>query len=181
MRAGEIIKRLQAFVRKSDGAWSTFDVNDSIRDATAILAPLTQSTRASIRFELHDLPAVVDADRVQLEQVLVNLVRNALEAIVDSDVREITVRSSVLSDKVQIAVEDAGPAIPSNEVDQIFDAFFTTKESGLGMGLAISRTIIEAHNGRIWAEPGSRGGLAVSISLPLSKTIQHAKTARDHH
>ena len=166
MRAGDIIRRLRSFVRKSDGVKSTFDVNDVVRDAATILTPLTLRTNASVCLELVELPAVVHADRVQLEQVVVNLVRNALEAVADSDIRKVTVRTYLTVDMVQISVEDTGAGVPEQAADKLFDAFFTSKESGLGMGLAISRTIVEAHNGRIWTTRRREGGLIVHFTLP---------------
>ncbi len=166
VRAGDIIRRLRVFVGKSDGVRSTFDINAIVRDAVAILSPMTRSTDASTRLELSESPAMVHADRVLLEQVLVNLVRNSIEAVADSVPREITVRTVVSKETVLVSVEDTGTGILDGEPDKLFDAFFTTKESGLGMGLAISRTIVEAHSGSIRAIPRDHGGLHVELELP---------------
>ncbi|QEG00364.1 Sensor protein FixL [Stieleria maiorica] len=166
VHAGEIIKRLRAFVGKTDGVRSSLDMNRVVRDAVAILAPLAHSTDASIRFELSSSPVVVHADRVQLEQVLVNLVRNALEAVADREVRSITVRTSSAGSMVQVTVEDTGIGVSGDAQEKLFDAFYTSKAAGLGMGLSVSRTIVEAHEGRIWATKHPGGGLVVQFTLP---------------
>ncbi len=168
VRAGEIIRRLRAFVGKTDGVRSTLDMNAVIRDAVAILTPMTHGADASVRLELSPSPVIVHADRVQLEQVVVNLVRNGLEAVAGREVRTITVRTGLAESMVQVSVEDTGVGVPEQTRDKLFDAFFTSKQAGLGMGLSISRTIVEAHDGRIWATPRRQGGLVVGFTLPHS-------------
>ncbi|WP_182865362.1 PAS domain-containing sensor histidine kinase [Rhodopirellula sp. JC639] len=168
VHAGEIIKRLRAFVGKTDGVRSPLDMNAVVRDAVAILAPLVHSTNASIGLELSSSPVVVHADRVQLEQVVVNLVRNALEAVADRELRSITVRTSLAGSTVQVAVEDTGTGVSKDEKEKLFDAFFTSKSTGLGMGLSVSRTIIEAHGGRIWATDRPGGGLILQFTMMSS-------------
>lgn len=168
VRAGEIIRRLRAFVSKTDGVHCTLDMNSVIRDAVAILAPMTHGADASVRLELSPSPVVVHADRVQLEQVVVNLVRNGLEAVAGGEVRRITVRTALAESRVEVSVEDTGIGVPEREQGKLFDAFFTSKQDGLGMGLSISRTIVEAHDGRIWATPRRQGGLVVQFTLPHS-------------
>ncbi|QDV84776.1 Sensor protein FixL [Stieleria magnilauensis] len=175
VRAGEIIRRLRAFVGKTDGVRSTLDMNAVIRDAVAILTPMTHVADASIRLELSPSSIIVYADRVQLEQVVVNLVRNGLEAVTGRELRRITVRTALDEAMVQVSVEDTGIGVPEQEQDQLFDAFFTSKQDGLGMGLSISRTIVEAHDGRIWATPHRQGGLVVHFTLPHSPGESNAQ------
>ncbi|QDV40996.1 Sensor protein FixL [Stieleria neptunia] len=166
VRAGEIIRRLRAFVGKTDGVRSTLDMNAVIRDAVAILTPMTHVADASVRLELSPTPVVVHADRVQLEQVVVNLVRNGLEAVSGREPRRITVRTALDESMVRVSVEDTGIGVSEHARDKLFDAFFTSKQDGLGMGLSISRTIVEAHDGRIGATPRPQGGLVVHFTLP---------------
>jgi two-component system sensor kinase FixL len=166
VRAGDIIRRLRTFVGKSDGVRSTFDVNDVVREAASILAPIKLRAHAVINVQLVDEPALIHADHVQLEQVVVNLIRNALEAVEHSEKREITIKTSLPDRMVEISVADSGKGIPQSDIAMLFDAFFTTKDSGLGMGLAISRTIIESHNGRIWVEQQSASGAVFHVALP---------------
>ncbi|MCS7466818.1 PAS domain S-box protein [Stieleria sp. ICT_E10.1] len=179
VRAGEIIRRLRAFVGKTDGVRSTLDMNAVIRDAVAILTPMTHGADASVRLELSPSPVVVHADRVQLEQVVVNLVRNGLEAVAGREVRMITVRTALVESMVQVSVEDTGIGVPEPEQNKLFDAFFTSKQDGLGMGLSISRTIVENHDGRIWATPRRQGGLVVHFTLPHSPGGSEAQTECD--
>jgi signal transduction histidine kinase len=115
------------------------------------------------------LPKIV-ADRVQLQQVFMNLMLNAIEAMKDSagesTVGEFTVKSQLLDGQLQVSVSDTGPGLPAGNVDQIFSAFFTTKSQGSGMGLAISRSIVESHGGRLWAAANDGRGATFYFTLP---------------
>jgi signal transduction histidine kinase len=123
----------------------------------------------AIRTELAaELPKII-ADRVQLQQVFMNLMLNAIEAMKDSG-GELTVKSQLQDGQLLFSVSDTGPGLPAGSVDQIFSAFFTTKPQGSGMGLAISRSIVESHGGRLWATANSGGGATFHFTLPIQVT-----------
>ncbi len=145
VRAGEIIRRLRNFVRKSAAVGSSFDLNAAVRDSAEMLTFSARDLDISIALELSEEPATVHADEVQIQQVVVNLLRNAIEAMceVGTGERVATVRTVLKNGKVEFSVADCGPGISGDDRNRVFDAFYTTKESGLGMGLAISRTIVE--------------------------------------
>jgi signal transduction histidine kinase len=116
-------------------------------------------------------PLIVKGDRVQLEQVILNLVANAIDALAEGrgDDRQITVRTHLLDeDTAELSVSDTGPGVRPDVLKQIFEPFFTTKQSGMGMGLSIARTIVEAHNGRLWAENQAGAGAIFRLTLPVS-------------
>jgi signal transduction histidine kinase len=116
-------------------------------------------------------PLRMSGDRIQLQQVILNLVINAMEAMAGTTSvrREVTCSTSVDAGSAKIAIADSGPGIPSNKLSTIFEPFFTTKGDGMGMGLSIARTIVEAHGGRIWAENQPTGGAVFHVTLPLAK------------
>jgi PAS domain S-box-containing protein len=164
-RAAEIIDRIRSFYRKSHSARELVDVNGIINEMLALLQG--EATRFSIemRTELAiDLPEIM-ADRIQLQQVFMNLMLNAIEAMNESG-GELTVRSQLHDGQLLCSVSDTGPGLPAGSTDYIFSAFFTTKPQGSGMGLAISRTIVESHGGRLWATANDGGGAAFHFALP---------------
>jgi signal transduction histidine kinase len=144
------------------------DINELIREMTALLR--SQATRYSIAMhtELSEDLARIMGDRVQLQQVLMNLMINAIEAMKDVEGRrELTVKSQRAEDgKLMVSVSDTGLGLPPQQADQIFNAFFTTKPHGTGMGLRISRSIVESHGGRLWATDNSPRGANFSLTLP---------------
>jgi signal transduction histidine kinase len=164
-RAAEIIDRIRSFYKKSQSERELVDVNGIINEMLALLQG--EATRFSI--EMHteldaELPKIV-ADRIQLQQVLMNLMLNAIEAMSDSG-GEVMVRSQLRDGQLFFSVSDTGPGLPAGNVDQIFSAFFTTKPQGSGMGLAISRTILESHGGRLWATLNDGRGATFHFTLP---------------
>ena len=166
-RAAEIIDRLRSFYKKgSPPECELVDVNDVVREMLVLLRSEATENSVSMRTELSsDLPAV-RADRVQLQQVCLNLMLNAIEAMKDTG-GELTVRSEGIDDgQLLISVSDTGMGIPAEQADQIFSAFFTTKPDGSGMGLAISRSIIESHSGRLWAGANAQRGATFYFTLP---------------
>jgi len=147
--AGEIIRRIRSQFKKSTSKWELVDVNEVIREMTALLHSEAMRYNISVRTELAaDLPQVM-GDRVQLPQVTMNLIINSIDAMKGVDgTRELTVKSQrTENEQLQVSVGDTGIGLPPQQAEQIFDAFFTTKTHGTGMGLRISRSIIESHGG----------------------------------
>jgi C4-dicarboxylate-specific signal transduction histidine kinase len=168
-RASEIIYRLRALSRRTEIQKAALDINDAIREVIPLLQHEVLSHRVSLRLELAlTLPAVL-GDRVQLQQVIINLIVNGMEAMapVTDRSRELVVRSQLdASGEVLIAVEDSGIGIDPENAKRLFNAFFTTKPSGMGMGLSICRSIIENHDGRLWASRNAGHGATFQFALP---------------
>ena len=158
-RASEIISSIRAIFRRDRRDKHRLAVNDLICDVLALVQAQRESEHVALRLELSDALPEIAADRIQLQQVLLNLFNNALEAMtgVPQDQHLLTVKSQTLDpDNIVIQVEDSGTGIDPKNSDRIFDTFFTTKAHGMGMGLAICRSIVEGHGGRLWASPGAR-------------------------
>jgi signal transduction histidine kinase len=158
-------------VRRGTTERNALDVNDVIREALGFTRAELERQRVAIRTELNDdLPAVV-GDRVQLQQVLVNLILNARDAMADLTGRppELTVGSRrETSGGVLVEVRDCGRGIDQEQAGRIFEAFFSTKPAGLGMGLSVSRSIVEMHGGKIWAAPNDGPGATMRFTLPAA-------------
>jgi C4-dicarboxylate-specific signal transduction histidine kinase len=171
-RAGEIIRRLRALVGKQPPIRSRVDLNYLVREVCTFVEFETGKMDLVIELDLEPGEIPVDVDLVQIEQVLLNLVRNALDALqeVSPDARRLTVRTVSLGEDAEVAVQDTGPGIEPERMQSLFEPFYTTKESGMGMGLPISQTILENHGGRIWAEASPRGGAVFRIRLPVAST-----------
>jgi PAS domain S-box-containing protein len=168
-RAAEIIDRIRSFYRKSPPQRALVDVNRIIQEMLTLLNGEATRYSVAMRTELTtDLPKIM-ADRVQLQQVFMNLMLNAIEAMKDSG-GELTVKSQLQDGQLQFLVTDTGVGLPREKVDQIFSAFFTTKEQGSGMGLAISRSIVESHGGRLWALANNGRGATFHFTLPTHVT-----------
>jgi PAS domain S-box-containing protein len=170
-RAGEIIRQLRRFVRKEDPEHKWVAVNRLVRELARFLQP--ELHREGIRLALRldeDLPPVWAHD-IQLEQVLLNLVRNAMEAILegDPDQRIVRIRTALEGERLAIAVQDSGPGIDETILQRLFEPFVTTKKQGMGLGLSISRGIIEAHGGRLRLDANADNGTTFQILLPLEK------------
>jgi C4-dicarboxylate-specific signal transduction histidine kinase len=166
-RAGEIIGRIRLLFKKSTPQRALIDVNDVIRDMITLLHSEAARSSISVRTELTDLPQVM-GDRVQLQQVLLNLMTNGIDAMRDVDgKRELIICSHRAEDEqLRVSVSDTGVGLPPQQADQIFNAFFTTKPHGSGMGLRISRSIVESHGGRLWAADNSPRGASFHLTLP---------------
>jgi PAS domain S-box-containing protein len=168
-RAAEIIDRIRSFYKKSSPQRELVDVNGIIQEMLTLLTAEATRYPIAMRAELTtDLPKIM-ADRVQLQQVLMNLILNAIEAMKDSG-GDLTVKSQLQDGQLQFSVSDTGVGLPTEKVDQIFSAFFTTKPQGSGMGLAISRSIVESHGGRLWATPNDGRGATFHFTLPTQMT-----------
>ena len=168
-RAGEIISRIRAMVQKSSTRRDRLNINDTTFEVIALIRSDIQGNRILLRTELSDDVPLVYGDRVQLQQVILNLLMNAIEAMstTDEEHRELLIRSvKDDSNGVLVEVRDSGPGLDQTALDRLFEAFYTTKTHGMGMGLAISRTIIAAHGGRLWATPNSPRGALFQFTLP---------------
>ncbi|WP_052348267.1 PAS domain-containing sensor histidine kinase [Imhoffiella purpurea] len=176
-RASEIIRRLRALVGKQPPIRARVDLNHLVREVCSFLEFETNRTGVQIRLELSVEEIPVCVDLVQVEQVLLNLVGNALDALEErpeSD-RRLRILTRAGNERAEVLVEDSGPGIEHERLPLLFDAFVTTKESGMGMGLAISQTIVENHDGRIWAESELGRGSVFHMTLPLSPAAKDAE------
>jgi len=169
-RAGRVIQRIRQIATKSEPLKSQLDLNDVIDDVLALVRSEVQKHRVSVRVALAAALPPALGDRVQIQQVVINLVMNGVEAMtaVNDRPRELVIRSEAHDkDQVLVSVQDAGVGIDPRHADQLFDAFFTTKPAGMGMGLSISRSIIEGHGGRLWATPNPTSGATFQFTLPV--------------
>ena len=165
MRAAEIIDRVRSLFGKNAWQREVVDMNEVIRDIVVLLQNEARQHSVSVHQDLaENLPAVM-GDHVQLQQVVMNLMLNALEAMREAS-GELRITSQAGEGQVLISVSDTGIGFPPDKVDRIFDAFFTTKPQGTGMGLAISRSIVESHGGRLWGEVNSGRGATFRFILP---------------
>lgn len=167
-RASDIIVRIRALTKSSPPDKDSLDINEIVRETIVLIEREIQQSGVSLRYDIsHDLP-LVPGDRVQLQQVILNLILNAIEALnaVPHETKEIVLKAERDSLRhVRISVRDTGVGLAPENVDRIFDAFYTTKPNGMGMGLAISRSIVEAHGGRIWATQNFPQGTILQFVL----------------
>jgi two-component system sensor kinase FixL len=174
LRAGEIVHHVRDFVQRSEPRLETTDLCEVARNATRWLMREMEQERITLRLDLDPAGLSVQADRIQLEQVLVNLIQNAVDAIGEAgkSVRQIRVRAARGADGMaEVAVHDSGTGLSAAIAERLHEPFFTTKPQGMGMGLAISRAIVEAHNGRLTIDPRAPGhGTTVRVALPLERT-----------
>jgi PAS domain S-box-containing protein len=169
-RAGEIIGRIRALAKKASSRKDWIDINETILEVIALARSEVHSNGVSLQTRLGDDMPLILGDRIQLQQVILNLIINAIEAMsgVGENPRELVVRSEKDgSQRVLVAVRDSGPGLDPKSLDHLFTAFFTTKPKGMGMGLAISRSIIEAHGGRLWAVPNDGPGATFQFTLDV--------------
>ena len=168
-RASEVITRLRALFSKHEARNEPVDLNEVTREVIALSSSELQRSRVVLRLDLADDLPPVTGDRVQLQQVILNLLLNASEAMssVDDRPRRLVIRTGRdAGDRVRLAVQDTGVGFEPQGVDKLFDAFYTTKSGGMGIGLSISRSIIESHQGRLWAAPNEGPGATFSFSVP---------------
>ena len=169
LRAGMIVQRMRRMVRKQDPVSGPVDLNELIRETLTFIESDGRMKQAEIALELCDELPLVLGDTVQLQQVVLNLVRNGLDAMdgVDSSERRLSVRTSLVDERAQLAVADSGCGLPAEQESDVFEPFVSTKNGGMGMGLAISRSLVESHGGRLWAEPARPRGAVFYVSLPI--------------
>jgi NO-binding membrane sensor protein with MHYT domain len=181
-QAGQVVGRVRALIENAVPRKEDLEINEAILEVIALTQGEVVKNGVSLQMQLAaDLP-LVQGDRVQLQQVILNLIINALEAMsgVSEGARELLIATGkdALSG-VLVAVQDSGPGLNPESFDHLFDPFYTTKLGGMGMGLSICRSIVEAHGGRIWASRAARPGAIVQFSLPVSEDFQHEATPVD--
>jgi len=166
-RAGQIIHRMRQFIQKGETERQLESINKVVEEASALALVGARESGILVRMELgSDLPPVL-VDRIQIQQVVLNLVRNGMEALDTTERRELTIRTGqVNGELVEVAVTDTGPGLSQDVASQLFQPFVTTKPKGMGLGLSISRSIIEAHGGRLLAVPNPEGGVTFRFELP---------------
>lgn len=169
-RAGDVIRRMREFVSKKELHRTETDLNKLIHDALHLLEIELREHNVLLELDLAEYTPHILVDKILIEQVVFNLARNALEAMddVDENQRLIKIHSQVTTSKeIEVLIEDSGPGLPAEYAKKLFEPFFSTKANGMGMGLAISLSIIEAHHGRLWTVPNDQGGTIFSFRLPL--------------
>ena len=168
-RASEVITRIRALFRKQEFAVETLDLNDATREVIALSLSDLQRNRIALETEFADDLPLVNGDRIQLQQVILNLLRNASDAMtsIEQRPRELIIRTERdEGNSVRLTVQDVGVGLTPEASDKLFEAFYTTKEDGMGIGLSVSRSIIEAHQGRLWVVPNDGPGATFSFSIP---------------
>jgi C4-dicarboxylate-specific signal transduction histidine kinase len=169
-RASDVIARVRGLAKRTPPQKELLNVNETVHEIIMLTTSEIQNNHVSLRTQFSgDLP-LIPGDRVQLQQVILNLILNAIEAMngVAEGSRELLVSTAPdKSNMVLVAIHDTGPGLEPGKITSLFDAFYTTKRDGMGMGLAISRSIIEAHGGRVWAEPNTPRGAVFQFTLPV--------------
>ena len=166
-RAGEVIRRMRSLLKKTPFELKSLDFNDLVRETVELVLAVGRKVELVSVITPDTLPIL--GDRIQLQQVILNLVTNGIDAMKDtpSESRIISIRTSRVKKFAELSVSDLGPGLPKDKLKEVFEPFFTSKAEGMGMGLSIARTIVEAHQGQIWAENRDHGGASFRIRLPL--------------
>jgi two-component system, LuxR family, sensor kinase FixL len=166
-RLGDTVRRIREFARKKIPDFEIEDINRIIEEANAIASVGSKAKSIRTTFDLSSQKPLAKVDRIQIQQVIMNLVRNAIDAMTDYDKRELVLRSEVYADgQIEISILDSGPGVSDAAAKHLFTPFVTTKKEGTGLGLAICRTIIEAHGGKLWNDKSPLGGAAFRFTLP---------------
>jgi two-component system, LuxR family, sensor kinase FixL len=170
LRAGQIVRRLREFISQGDFERRSESLSRLVTEANALALVGSREHGIEVQILLDPDTDEVFVDRIQVQQVLTNLIRNAIDAMIDSSVRSLTLRTeSGPDDLVTVSVEDTGSGVSEGIAEQLFQPFVTSKATGMGVGLSICRTIIEAHGGRIWFEPREGGGTVFHFTLPAGE------------
>ncbi len=172
LRAGEVIRRLRSFARKETADRTPVNVNELVRDMAGLVTAEARWHDVSVELELCDVVPPVSVDKVLIEQVIMNLMRNAIEVMGTSDItdRRMFIRTALDDARgVQVSVKDTGPGLSDDALSRVFQPFFTTKSTGMGMGLSISQSIIDAHGGQLWARSSLGQGAMFGFSLPIGE------------
>jgi signal transduction histidine kinase len=176
-RASEVIRRLRSLLEKAPFEVGDIDLNEVVRETEKFLCAFS-AFEVDLSFTITPEPLPIRGDRIQLQQVVLNLIVNAADAMseIPRPERKVTIRTTRVRDLAEVSISDAGPGIPPDKLKEVFEPFFTTKAHGMGMGLSIARTIIEAHGGHIVAENQVGGGAVFRVTLPLTKSQQPGAT-----
>lgn len=167
-RAGDIIRRLRQFIEKGESERSAENLAKTVEEAAALAFVGAKEVSIKTTFDLSSSLPPVWVDKIQIQQVIVNLVRNSIEAMTTVKKRELLVRTAHDGDGAVVVVSDTGPGLPEEVAAQLFQPFVTTKQKGMGLGLSISKSIIEAHGGHMWAEQKPEGGVAFFFTVPFA-------------
>jgi two-component system sensor kinase FixL len=167
MRAGQIIRRLRDFVARGESERRVESITKLVEEASALALVGVKDLGIRVQFQFDPEIDLVIADRVQVQQVMLNLIRNAMEAMESSPARDLVITTVEDTGQARISVADSGSGIAPEIAEQLFQPFVTTKRQGMGVGLSISRTIVEAHSGRIWVEANPAGGTTFHFTLPV--------------
>jgi C4-dicarboxylate-specific signal transduction histidine kinase len=170
-RAGDIVDRIRDHIKKAPPRKGHFDLNDAINEVIVLTRSAIIKNGVWVQTRLSQRLLPIHGDRVQLQQVVLNLVLNAVEAMgsVEANPRDLLISTEQDQTGVLVAVRDSGPGIGPSHIERVFDAFYTTKSSGTGMGLSICRSIIDAHGGRLWAEANEPRGTIFQFTLPTAQ------------
>jgi len=168
-RAGEVIARIRALTKRTAPPRERLDLNETVREVLTLIGDEARKRRVVIRTQFADDLSAVSGDRVQLQQVLLNLLMNAMDAMssVEDRARQLVIiTQNIDQEQLQVTVEDAGTGMDPNTMARIFEPFYTTKAGGMGMGLSISRSIVQNHGGRLWATANEGPGTSFHFTLP---------------
>jgi signal transduction histidine kinase len=168
-RASEVIRRMRSLLKKTPFDPKNIDLNEVVRETVDLLSPVAVGRKVELSSFLSPIALPIICDHIQLQQVIINLVVNAIDAMKDTpfEKRTISIRTSGVENFAELSVSDRGPGIPEDKLKEVFEPFYTSKAEGMGMGLSIARTIIEAHHGLISAKNRDHGGASFQIGLPL--------------
>jgi C4-dicarboxylate-specific signal transduction histidine kinase len=172
-RAGQIVDRIRDHIKKAPPRKHRFDLNEAINEVIVLARSAIAKNGVSVQTRLTEGLTPVEGDRVQLQQVILNLVLNAAEAMsaVDEGARDLLISTERgRKNGVVVTVRDSGPGIDPEHIERVFDAFYTTKPNGVGMGLSICRSIVDAHGGRLWADANEPSGAAFQFTLPNAES-----------
>jgi C4-dicarboxylate-specific signal transduction histidine kinase len=173
-RAGDVIAGIRKLIQKAPAPrGDRLDINEAIREVIVLTRGEALKNGVSVRMQLAEGLPIIQGDRVQLQQIVLNLILNAVEAMnsVDDGRRELSISTERRrADEVLVAVRDSGPGIDPEQLERVFDSFYTSKPSGMGLGLAICRSIVDAHEGRLWADANEPRGAVFQFTLPAGNT-----------
>jgi two-component system sensor kinase FixL len=168
--AARLIANLRRFVTSGELSTQPASINSAIEGVFRLATMGAHKVGVVPSLKLAPNLPLVDIDKIQIQQVIINLTRNAIEAMADCPIRQLVISTALLDDQVEVSIGDTGPGLDSYVAERLFKPFVTTKSNGMGMGLSICQTIIESHGGRLWAEPGIGGGSVFSFVLPCART-----------